>query len=391
MTFDLYCPEAVGIEPGAEVIFKKMEFPPFIIVSAPRDGGIFHITAYDRSKNLDAMLGKEYEQLDDKGEPIWYETPSVFTDIRGQCGLTHISYPGKVQETGRLCYQDINGQSCRSILEMISIPEGGFFYADSGGGLSFTTAFSGSFISVDDADCSAVKGVDEKRITNALGINELENEVYGWSDEHSVTVSGRLVSKAGWENAQSAVSGKTYRGWSCDAVRMAEPVQLGTAIGIGKVDYPLLNVTYRFGAGGIIASCGAPAPDHSKGDYVDAEARRSMKKVNEGSVYGSVTIDRALGVCAVSSPKPTTRSATIQSRADNRHYSIVKSVNVGGVVDSEAIIEGLPPKSVKRINGQKVEAIYETKDGMVREVWEADAPSDDERTNLIRTALEVIS
>ena len=281
-------------------------FSTFYAANVESDGSIYSVTAYDRCKNLDIPFDySNYQQYDGSGQKtsdhvMWYNTGTVLGDIANQCGFAN-SAPSMRRVT-RLCYKNIEGKSCRQILEEISAAECGFFYCDAEDHLAFmvfSPDLAGNRLSVTDENRAEIRVSGTKTITDVFS----EDETYSiitkqttseWT--HTEIISGKYMNAVNAAAVAAQVLGSRgsyiYSGWRCGAVLMLLTAPLNASIYYDELYLPCYEQKYRFVFEAVtmqtmmIAEFGAAKPDTSYSQY---------QSLYQRELAGKVTLNKSMG------------------------------------------------------------------------------------------------
>lgn len=319
------------------------------IVDVSRSEGVFSITAYDMCYQLDQeydMSGKAQYETDqqthqpNKARPNWWDTSQIVSEIAVACGLSgqRISFspvretksstdkPTSTAQGQKLCYNDINGKSCRQILDDLSSVECGYFFSSAGGILSFNRFDAPTSASVDmdalipstttrvhDHEHTEICIQGKRLIAGCYAVDGVtgEERVSGSTDPYQrVDISSRYMTADNFSDASSDImtgagaSGAWYMtGWHVDKVADSG-LSAGTEYALGSTikwqsNYlRVIDRTVYFGPE-ITYSLSASKPETTM--YITKQERAIKQGIAIDKINGNATrISRSGGIEAVS-------------------------------------------------------------------------------------------
>lgn len=273
--------------------------PTFYVNECPYDDEICTVTAYDRCKNLDVPFDStNFPRKDAQGEIIKYQATSVISAIANQCGFSPSSPSTGMRE---LTNDDLEGKSCRTILEEISQAVGMYFYCDSSNCLNAANLpdLNSVTLTVQPQNRTKTNRTGTKTITNIYSQDGIKGETSGEGGSwiNTVEISGRYMDIA----TNTALKAKilaagsggsyVYNGFDLPYAKVLSFYNLNDTYGESGEVFPMLDQTYRFDKDGINASFSAPAPDMSYFHYKSKQTREAEKKVEKGKAYSTVFVD----------------------------------------------------------------------------------------------------
>ena len=320
---------------SVELVVNSMSFMLAHIDDVSRDGNVLSITAYDRCSRLDEeydMTGKAQYQTDqttgelDKARPCWWAVSQIVGEIRAQCGFTGVTFsPQRVYKSSTdrpssqaagafLCYNDLNGKTCRQILDEISATECGYFCSSNGGSLDFETFSpprSGQSITDDHTEI-CLQGDKQIMGTYATAGISGEERSAGSSPDARVDISSRYMTADNFTAASSQVmSGGSWTmcGWNVDKVADSNgglSYELGGTIAAEGQYLRICSIRKDFRSE-VIVSMSAPKPDTAT-RYMTKAERERKQGIYLGMISGdAVMISRSGGMEAV--PNKTAEKA----------------------------------------------------------------------------------
>lgn len=349
LTFKLYdtsLGETLDMPQGTEIVFN-VDGSTILFAyaeTATKSGRTWSVTAYDACHALDQqydMSGKTQYQVDpqtqeeDKALPRWYPIANdVVSSISNQCGFTGSYFSPQrqyksstdrpsSQATGAfLCYNDLNGKTCRQILDDISAAECGFFICTVGSALNFARfAPPRTGTLLDESSCRNITILGGRQIQGVYatdGISGEERATAGISAYARADISGRYMNAYNFDSGQQTASAQvmdngywTMYGWSAEVIdtylsTIGLAYELGSTVTDGNGH--ILRVTDRrvsFGAS-IKYSLSAPKPETVK--YMTKAERERSQGIYRGTISGdAVMISRSGGMEAV--PNKTAEKA----------------------------------------------------------------------------------
>lgn len=297
---------------GEAITFNGYDLPTFYIAKQNYSGGVAHIEAFDRCKNLDIPFDHSgFYQFAPDGAAAWFSTSLVVSAIAQQCGFTSGGYSGRLYE---LCYNDFASKSCRQILTDLSKTDIGHWICSSENSLVFVpfNPDGTGFIIADD-DRSEIILSGSKEISGIYAEDEIYGSEYSTGSDwrHTERLSGRYLSASVVEQITAQIVGSsgcyTYNGWSCSSAIVSYLFNIGDYVSFGELALPVLDVTFRFTAQGIIADMSAPEADVSFSEYHDLYSRRIEERLPYDKILGCTVFNRC-GLSLISRKEAMTDS-----------------------------------------------------------------------------------
>lgn len=269
LSFDVYS-ELDVFTSGSSVTLDTMNLPTFYIDTVTSEGNVYHVTAYDKCKDVDIPFDYSNYSLGN-----YYPTSQIVSAIASQCGFT--SGSGGSSAVPNLGYLDLKGMSCRQILEELAKANCGWWEA-SGTSLvfsSFSPSGVGTAIAADDR--TEIKLGGTKTISAIYAHDDLYNTDYQTASagfRNTEIMSGRYLTQAVAQSVASTILGGggsyAYQGWDISAASVLGVYGLGEFVsGAGMI----LSERYIFDQE-IVATLGAPAPDLSFSQYSSLHQRQ---------------------------------------------------------------------------------------------------------------------
>jgi hypothetical protein len=291
LTFRLYSAVGRQFGKGDEVYFSGVPGVRFKVDSYTTNGNVYTVTCYDCGKGLDKDFDMtDYTQYDASGSPKWYGiTDKVLGTIETSTGTQVYFAPTREL---RLCYNDLNGKTCRGILDDLSSVNCGFFRCVSGYELNFK-AFSAPH---DDgyglllSNVSEMNIQDQAAIDGIYALDGIGGKVYATGTANArIDVSGRYSTESNAVDIATQVfSGGsfTWRAWSIPSAAVSVILPLGSCVTVeGHTGYfPITSMRYKFGAEIIASLSGGTAT--LADEYKSRELRLVEKRVQKDTVYG---------------------------------------------------------------------------------------------------------
>ena len=310
LSFRVYSSSAPDTDQGTAVTFSGVGVgQTFYVDNVQRDGNVYSYNCYDACKNLDREFdASDYGQYEGEGTKRpsqvidgvnWWNVGIILGDIATRCGFSSGAAPSGAR-VAKLCYNDINGKSCRQILDDLSTADTGYYYCSTGNVLSFYTMNRSQSTTIGTAEHSEIKVTGTRHIGGVYA----KDGIYGTetvTGTDTIDISGRYMDATVTAAAAITVGNWYYTGFEIENLVVSSVSPLGTVLtdtGAAGVCVELEQV-YRFGRA-IIARIAAPRMEIDP--YIEATRRRLKEQLMRDSINGAVQITAEDGLVAV----PTT-------------------------------------------------------------------------------------
>lgn len=267
--------------------------PKFFINTREVNCNLVRLHCSDRMIKTDQICSITAE---DFGDSDTKDTSLVLTAIVNQCGFS--SY-GIVGASGlsdcipTLTYDEVFGQSCRTILDLLATALNGNWICSPDNRLIFV-----EFGSVYSAT-SAIN--PHTKVTAGCARTFSRVEVTDGTDTYSSGSGSGALMRVNTPYASSALAsaiysnlnGYTYTDWQCEhgisSLYFAIPSQITFADGVSRV---CNSATFYPTASGLFVTCGRNAVTENEWDYSGALERQIKNKIGIGDNVGGVALSK---------------------------------------------------------------------------------------------------
>ncbi len=280
-----------------------VKLPKFYIASRSIPGnGLLKLVCYDRMMFADrdfdvsAYYGEEEDKKKKKTKTVLIS--KVVSDIVTACGF---SGGGAVDVYGAdmVFVDDIQGKSCREILELLSEGACGIWYCNVNNALTFLP-FGATNTLVSSEIYSAVKvGSAKGPISRVIAENSTDGEEFdtlgGTGISSIIRVESIFASAENAAGILSACNGFVFTAFKCSRALISSDIDIGCGVELGDAAYICTNFMLHFSVGGIYAELSAPELSESEYDYLNRLRRDNRRKVDAGKKYKNVMISKYEG------------------------------------------------------------------------------------------------
>ena len=278
-----------------------VKLPKFYIATRSIPGnGLLKLVCYDRMMfaDRDFDVSAYYGEEEDKKKTKTVLISKVVSDIVTACGF---SGGGAVDVYGAetVTVDDIQGKSCREILELFSEGACGIWYCNVNNALTFLP-FGATNTLVSSDIYSAVKAGSAKGpISRVVAENSSDGEEFdtlgGTGIGSIIRVESIFASAENAAGILSACSGFVFTAFKCSRALISSDMEIGCGVRLGDSEFICTNFMLHFTVKGIYAELSAPELSESEYDYLNRLRRESKSSVKSGRTYKNVKISKYEG------------------------------------------------------------------------------------------------
>ena len=301
-TFSMDAEEYGGyaIPASAEVRLSMEEnysfAPTYYIATRRRQGGKVSFKCYDRMVYTDQTCDTSLMGFDSNGRAT---SQNVAAGIAVQCGFEGLFFATEfVVLDFYIKKEDVEGKTCRTLLEMISKAWCGVFRASRDEKLlfiAFGLVYYLTSAALEHAQISegGIKGpIQYIYVTD--GKNEYSAGNSGADVFGTLKIQTEYASQALASNLWSRLEGYTYEAWSCERCIVDNgygDIEINAKISFGDGSARVANnITKYITAQGIFVSCSCNDVVENEFDYLGALTRKIETKIGDGEELGNKTM-----------------------------------------------------------------------------------------------------
>lgn len=333
--------------------------PTYYIATRTKKNGKVSFKCFDRMIYIDQTLNVNNIDFEADGRAT---SQNVASYIAEQCGFEGIQFTidSSYIYDFYILREELEGKSCRSVLETISKVWCGVFRTNGSNQLLFAAFGTAYYLDNRAQDHTSIDTGGEKGplsqiiVSNGDDVYTAGNpaaDVFG-----TVKIQTEYASQNLADNLLLRLEHYIYEAWSCDRCIIDQgygnievPAQISFADGSVRLAN---NIVKYPTAQGIFISCSCNDVVENEFDYTGALSRKIETKIGDGEQLGNKTlITRYQGIVHLGEKKTDENGKETQSRYG---YS---AATAGGIVEFDgAITSRVVPQSAK-INADKTEAV----------------------------------
>lgn len=233
---------------------------------------VCHFVAYDIMNRCDRdfdVSGISYYE-DKNAIPCG----NVLAGIKSQCGFTGIYFSAEGADLITFKLTDVEGKTCRGVLEMVATALIGVWVADRDGSIVLSclgTSYDPSYGIIDAPHYSEINYQGRQKITGIVftnsdtgAVNVLKTGEYGVIlNVESPFVGNTALDEVVWERVQDYI----YQAWNCDKALVDGLVLVSSVVNFGGTDMLVNNVDISVDSTGIYFSGGCAPQDEEQWKY----------------------------------------------------------------------------------------------------------------------------
>lgn len=277
--------------PGTEVHitdnYNTQELPVFYISKPDYGGGVAEIIAYDNCRALDYIFDTDALYFSEDKD---YSVYDVVTAVASQCGFVGAIFEDMNIST--IPYKYIKGQTCRSILKLLSESGCGVWYCNNTNQLEFQKfGVITDYFSVDEKTCEdfrqgAVKGpITAIQVTNPVTDENYQLGYYS-SFINKLKISGKLIDSNAATGILSEVNGKDYKAFTCKNVYSTLIPEALCGFVYKDICYRATSIITYFTPHGYYSTVKSPVIAEDRFDYVGTLDYSLQERIMQERKYG---------------------------------------------------------------------------------------------------------